>query len=373
MKSRRNGFDQLKPARRGKTGFRAGVSVFLLLSFLVLYCGPPAFRPARLSWQFWQMEEPSSLRGISAPSELEAWVCGSGGFCVRTTDAGKHWRRLHIPGADSLDFRDVHAFPGGVAYLMSAGEGSLGRVFKTRDGGATWETVLQNPHPEGFFSGMAFWDERRGMVLSDPVGGRFRIFRTDDGGMHWRESPAVGMPPAVGGEYAFAASGQCVAVFGKAAAVFVSGGARARIFFSPDGGVNWSVRPLPLRAGSPFAGAFATGWLNERTGIVVGGDYRSPAQPGSTVAVTDAGWLTWRVPEGAKDMPYLSTVIGLPFRRSGLWFASGPEGTFFTADGGEHWRLLIRRGFHVLAAAPQGHSGWAAGAKGAVARFVWKE
>ena len=47
-----------------------------------------------------------------------------------------------------------------------------------------------------------------GLALSDPVNGRFRILATDDGGRSWQVVDAD-MPPALPGEFAFAASGQC--------------------------------------------------------------------------------------------------------------------------------------------------------------------
>ncbi len=42
--------------------------------------------------------------------------------------------------------------------------------------------------------------------MSDPVDGRFRIIRTRDGGHSWHLVSTHGMPPAVVGEFGFAAS-----------------------------------------------------------------------------------------------------------------------------------------------------------------------
>ena len=41
---------------------------------------------------------------------------------------------------------------------------------------------------------------KRGLAMSDPVGGKFRIAATDDWGRSWHVLLNAGMPPAVAGE-----------------------------------------------------------------------------------------------------------------------------------------------------------------------------
>ena len=67
---------------------------------------------------------------------------------------------------------------------------------------------LPEPEPTAFYDCMTFFDRRRGLALSDPINGRFRILATNDGGRSWQIVDAD-MPPALPGEFAFAASGQC--------------------------------------------------------------------------------------------------------------------------------------------------------------------
>src|SRR3954470_9888257 len=68
------------------------------------------------------------LRGLSVVSRDIAWVSGSEGTCLRTTDGGKTWVARTLPGASSLDFRDVHAVDTDIAYLLSIGEGENSRI-----------------------------------------------------------------------------------------------------------------------------------------------------------------------------------------------------------------------------------------------------
>jgi photosystem II stability/assembly factor-like uncharacterized protein len=55
------------------------------------------------------------------------WASGSNGVILRSTDLGKTWKRLHVAGGDTLDFRGIVAFNATTAYLMSSGEGQKSR------------------------------------------------------------------------------------------------------------------------------------------------------------------------------------------------------------------------------------------------------
>ncbi|MEM1181018.1 MAG: hypothetical protein AAGM22_21940, partial [Acidobacteriota bacterium] len=127
----------------------------------------------------------ASFRGLSVVSAAEIWVSGTGGTVGRSTNGGDSFAFQVPPGAEALDFRDIDAFAGGVAYAMSAGPGDASQIYKTVDGGDSWALQFKNAHPEGFLDGMAFWDAERGLAYGDPVDGAFFILRTEDGGDTW--------------------------------------------------------------------------------------------------------------------------------------------------------------------------------------------
>ena len=77
---------------------------------------------------------------------------------------------------------------------------------------------------------MEFWNEQSGIVVGDPVDGRFFIARTFDNGSTWQDIPLDKRPVADSGEGCFASSGTNVRALDKDEAVFVSGGKRSRIF-----------------------------------------------------------------------------------------------------------------------------------------------
>ena len=175
-----------------------------ILTAFLLFFAPSA-------WAQWVTQTSGTtvrLRGVSAVNSRVAWASGAAGTFARTTDGGRTWRAGQVPGAAELDFRDVDAFDADTAYLLSIGEGEKSRIYKTTDGGKRWELQFKSERAAAFFDSMAFWDRDRGIAVSDPVGGRFLVIQTSDGGRTWKETPADGMPLALEGEGAFAASGE---------------------------------------------------------------------------------------------------------------------------------------------------------------------
>jgi hypothetical protein len=89
----------------------------------------------------------TNLRGVSVGVFTNAqnvvtpvvWASGSNGVILQSLDLGKKWKRISVPGGETLDFRSIQAFDDQKAYIMSSGEGDKSRIYKTTDGGATWK------------------------------------------------------------------------------------------------------------------------------------------------------------------------------------------------------------------------------------------
>ena len=129
------------------------------------------------------------FRGLAAVDRGTAWLAGSAGTVLRTTDGGANWRDVSPAGAGELQFRDIEAFDARRAVALAIGEGEASRLYRTEDGGATWTETFRNPDPRAFYDCVAFFDRRHGLAMSDPVDGRFRILSTADGGRSWRREP----------------------------------------------------------------------------------------------------------------------------------------------------------------------------------------
>lgn len=78
------------------------------------------------------------LQAISPVNENVVWASGVGGTYALTTNGGGRWRAGVVPGAELLQFRDVHGVSARVAYLLAAGVGTDSRIYKTVDGGESW-------------------------------------------------------------------------------------------------------------------------------------------------------------------------------------------------------------------------------------------
>lgn len=345
---------------------------FLILSILLLVVFNAAFAQISLSWEAQESGLEASLRGSSAVNENIAWISGSTGKFAYTRNAGKSWHAMTVPGADSLDFRDVHAFDDKTAYLMSAGTGTSTRIYKTNDGGKNWERQLTNPFPEGFYSSMGFWDKDNGIVFSDPVDGKLVVFTTDDGGVNWRQiSPDV-IPPAIDDEYAFAASGTCLITTGKSDVWIATGGAAARVFSSTNKGKSWQVTPTPIISGEASTGIFSLAFLDEHKGVMVGGNYQHPDSIGANIAFTEDGGNSWHLPRTNQAMPFRSCVGYIPYKDTVILLAVGRSGCSFSTDFGNSWQHFGEEGYYTFAFSNDG-SCWAAGANGRVAKLIISE
>jgi len=306
----------------------------------------------------------ASLRGLGAVNAKVVWASGTGGTYLRTTDSGANWRAGVVPGAERLDFRDLHAVDARTVYLMSIGSGEQSRIYKTLDAGVTWKLLFTNPDPNGFFDALAFWDARRGIVIGDAVDGHPAVFTTVDGGEHWRRQQT---PAAVPNEGSFAASGTCLIVRGNREAWFATGGAgAARVFRSTDGGIHWTVAATPIRNDSASAGIFSLAFSDGARGIAVGGDYSKPEDSTKNIAVTSDGGHSWIAPSGAPS-GFRSAVVYVADRR--MWIAAGTSGSDVSYDNGATWKTFDTGAFNAIGFV-SGNVGWAVGPRGRVAMFL---
>src|SRR5690242_5662518 len=128
--------------------------------------------------QWWKIQTSgidTNLRGVSVTSVNDAkgfpvpvvWASGSKGVILRSRDEGKTWTRLNVSGGDALDFRGIVAFSASAAYVISSGEGEKSRIYKTADGGETWNLQYTDKRKEFFLDAIACRSEKHCYVLGD--------------------------------------------------------------------------------------------------------------------------------------------------------------------------------------------------------------
>ena len=308
------------------------------------------------------------LQAVSAVDERIVWVSGHAGTYVRTLDGGVTWVAGRVPGADTLQFRDVHAISADTAWLMSAGSGELSRIFRTTDGGRSWTQQHVNREPDAFFDCMTFWDSRRGIVFSDAVRGQHVLLMTSDGGEHWDRIAPERLPPAAAGEGAFAASGTCIAApTGNMAVVGTGNSPTAHALITTDGGVSWTSSTIPVVA-REGAGLASVAFRDSLHGVAVGGEMGNPSARGDYVALTSDGGRSWTLggrftfPGAAYGAAYVPGV------RAPALVAVGPGGADVSRDDGRTWsRLDTLAYWSVGFASPT--SGWAVGPRGRIVKL----
>jgi photosystem II stability/assembly factor-like uncharacterized protein len=270
------------------------------------------------------------LIAVSPVNSRVVWAAGTGGTYVVSTDGGGTWKAGVVPGAESLQFRDVQGVSDKVAYLMSIGSKTTDfRIYKTFDGGATWKIQFKNETVNAFYDCFAFWTPNRGITHSDSVNGVFPDIRTTNG-KNWH-SIAHHMPPALPGEASFSSSGTCIATQGERNAWITTGGSTiARILATRDGGDTWNAYATPLQS-SPTAGGFSVAFRDPWHGIVGGGDLATGHPNHANAATSNDGGQTWI---RTSKPPVKGAIFGLAYAR-GI-----PHGDFEGVEE-EHDRTVV--------------------------------
>jgi hypothetical protein len=267
---------------------------------------------------------------------------------------------MKVKGFEARDFRDIEAFDAVTAIVIAVAEPAV--ILKTIDGGETWKLKYENRTSGMFLDAMEFWNDESGIVIGDPIDGKFFIVRTFDGGDTWQEIPISKLPSADSGEACFAASGTNIRRLDRDEACFVSGGKRSRLF--------WKGNPIeiPIIQGKESTGANSIAVRDnyKRKGsdhfIVVGGDFSTDSSMEKNCFFTDNGGKTWKAPS-TPPHGYRSCVEYISKKKV---ITCGTTGVDISDDAGKNWKLLSKQSFHVCRKAKDGNAVYLAGSNGKV-------
>ncbi|KRF19947.1 hypothetical protein ASG90_19640 [Nocardioides sp. Soil797] len=321
------------------------------------------------TWHESVVDADQSFRGLDAVDDRTAWASGSSlteggpGKIFRTTDGGRSWDDVSPPGTEGLGFRDVEATSARTASILAIGPGEASRIFRTTDGGASWTETFRNTEETAFYNCMDFYPGgKRGLAVSDPVDGKFRIIATEDGGRTWQVRSDQGMPDSTG-EANFSASGDCLVIKGRDA-WFGSGGSASRVFHSSNFGRTWRASDSTIPAGEA-AGVFGLAFRSSHEGIAVGGDFSAPDDGVDATARTSRRG-TW---SSAGDLAHLGEDAAWVQGRRNTLVVVGESGDVMgssvSRDGGRTWEQFSETGFHTLDCVRR--MCWAAGGNGRAA------
>jgi len=307
----------------------------------------------------------TSFRGMSVVNNSIVWVSGNNGTVGRSSNGGETWTWFVIKGFENRDFRDIEAFSFTTAIIMAVAEPAI--LLKTTDAGKTWKVVYENKSPGMFLDAMEFWNEESGIVLGDPVAGKFFISRTFDGGTTWRDLTKEKLPAADSGEACFAASGTNIRKLNKREACFVSGGKKSRLF------LKGKPIDLPILQGRETTGANSLAVRDaskKRSSthiVIVGGDFALDSSVVKNCILTQNSGKTWIGPSNPPH-GYRSCVEYISRKRL---VTCGTTGVDVSYDGGINWNLISKEGYHVVQKAKKGSAVFLAGGGGRIAKLVW--
>jgi photosystem II stability/assembly factor-like uncharacterized protein len=338
-----------------------------------------AYPGTGFGWDLLDTGSTGSFRGLDAVSDQVAWAANDDGEVLRTVDGGATFENVAPPEgeADGLLFRDVEARSTDEALVLAIGAGEASRIYRTTDGGASWEETFRAENPASFFDCMAMFDARHGLVMGDPVDGKFQILITSDRGKTWTYAPESGMPDALAGEFAFAASGTCLTATGKQAFFGTGGGAEARVFRTVDFGLTWSVSSTPMQS-TEAGGIFSLDFRTNRVGIAIGGDFTTPEEATDALARSTDHGVTWvLVDESVAPDGYRSGLAWYADKRGDeratiepdqkIVFAVGPTGSDVSFNRGKTWQQFDGGAFHSVECVEGTTSCWASGPDGRIA------
>ena len=216
-----------------------------------------------VSWDAIFDKEPiSSIGAIAiADSDPNVIYAGSGEACIRgnisygdgvykSTDAGKTWTNVGLKDTRHIGAVLIHPTNPDIVFVAALGHAygpnTERGIFRTRDGGKTWEKVLYlddrtggievvfDPHnPHVLFAAM--WEGWRSPWMLNSGGAKDGLYRSNDDGTTWKRVEGHGMPEGTLGRISVAVSGADSNVV-YALIEAKKGG----LYRSEDGGATWS-------------------------------------------------------------------------------------------------------------------------------------
>jgi len=340
---------------------------FLFISFFAFSCNTTVIKKLEIQ-KIITYPVNSSIRALKVVTDSTVWFAGSGGIFGFTEDDGATWKIDSIKTENIIpNFRSIVVTDKAVFLLSIA---SPGLLFKSIDKGKNWKIVYRENDSSAFYDAMAFWNDKEGIAMGDPIDDCLSVIKTKDGGITWQKLSCDILPKVEKGEAAFAASNSNIALKGNNAWI-VTGGKKARVFHSPDKGKTWEVFNTPIIQGGQMTGIYSVDFYDENNGIIFGGDWNKKELNTKNIAVTTDGGKTWKLISDEKTPGYRSCVRYVPNSDGKQIIAVGIPGISFSNNGGKNWMNISKESFYTIRFGSSYKTVWVAG-NNWIGKIVWK-
>jgi len=140
------------------------------------------------------------LNSLSSIKDVTTWACGAGGTVIKSSNMGDSWSNGNLSGIPvTSNLNHVYCLNENIVISLGNDQNTT-YLYRTADGGITW--AVKQQQPAGKFNALHFIDMQTGILVGDPVGGRWSIWKTIDGGLNWDSTGCY--LPQVGNEKGFA-------------------------------------------------------------------------------------------------------------------------------------------------------------------------
>ncbi|MBN8835267.1 MAG: oxidoreductase [Niastella sp. SCN 39-18] len=324
-----------------------GLALFFFLSFFA----------QGQSVKLLQMGKAASFRGLSVVTNNNIWVSGSQGTVGLSKDGGRQWKWMTVAGFEKTDFRDIEAFNDSTAIIMGIGEPAY--ILRTTNAGESWDIVYENKTKGMFLDALDFYDDAHGIVVGDPINGKFFMATTLDAGKTWQEMDEATRPLADSGEACFASSGTNIKMISPSDYVLITGGLSASLI-TPHNKMS-----LPLLKGKESTGANSIA-VYKKNYLIAGGDFNQrDASKGNFLRCKNKG----KYVETALVPPtgYRSCIAHINKKK---WITCGLNGVDISNSNGLRFYRISNDGFHVVQKAKKGNAVYLAGGNGRIGLFI---
>ncbi|MBI3193680.1 MAG: T9SS type A sorting domain-containing protein [Ignavibacteriae bacterium] len=244
-----------------------------------------------------------NFRDVAFTNSQVGSIVGDSGTIFRTTDGGTTWdKQLHgtIFESSGKHFHSVSFINPNIGTVV----GDIGTIVKTTNSGTNW--ILQNSNTTKMLNDVSLFDENKCVV----VGEQGLILQTNDGGETWNRRTGETVNELRGVTYVTQSVVVCV-------------GSNGTIVKSSDGGLNWRIISTPTPSTLNDVRFF-----DEVVGIAVGNN-------GVILRTTDSGESWLKIDRRAYENLHSITSTG----STGI--LTGSYGTILrTTDKGETWSNL---------------------------------